>query len=122
MVPAVRRRSHRLNRCGKARKANNDEHIRHGAAGGRHSQQLQNERVAHITQELGISVGNPPCDFHMFDKLKEHLGGRQFSNDDQVQRAVLIWPQDQGAIFYRQVIERLVQSSETNVCRDWEIM
>ncbi|GBL78615.1 hypothetical protein AVEN_65202-1 [Araneus ventricosus] len=25
MVPAVRRRSHRLNRCGKARKANNGE-------------------------------------------------------------------------------------------------
>ncbi|GBO44480.1 hypothetical protein AVEN_174930-1 [Araneus ventricosus] len=26
-----------------------------------------------------------PCDCHIFNKLKEHLGGRQLSNDDQVQ-------------------------------------
>ncbi|GBM09640.1 hypothetical protein AVEN_60273-1 [Araneus ventricosus] len=65
--------------------------------------------IAHTAQDLGISVGSPPCDFHAFCKLKEHLGGRQFSSDDQVQTAVLSWLQDQGAIFYRQGIERLVQ-------------
>ncbi|GBN58670.1 hypothetical protein AVEN_32233-1 [Araneus ventricosus] len=37
--------------------------------------------VAHTAQDLGISVGSPPCDFHVFCKLKEHLGGRQFSSD-----------------------------------------
>ncbi|GBM78816.1 hypothetical protein AVEN_239068-1 [Araneus ventricosus] len=65
--------------------------------------------VAHNEQDLGISVGSPPRDFHVFCKLKEHLGGRQFSIDDQVQTAVLSWLQQEGAIFYRQGIERLVQ-------------
>ncbi|GBM55047.1 hypothetical protein AVEN_234194-1 [Araneus ventricosus] len=46
-----------------------------------------------------------PCDFHVFGKPREHLGGRQFSNDDQVQTAVLSWLQNQGAIFCRQGIE-----------------
>ncbi|GBL98529.1 hypothetical protein AVEN_122731-1 [Araneus ventricosus] len=53
-----------------------------------------------------------PCDFHVFGKLKEYLGGRQFSNYDQVHTAVLSCLQDRGAIFYRQGIERLVQRSD----------
>ncbi|GBL87444.1 hypothetical protein AVEN_118380-1 [Araneus ventricosus] len=53
-----------------------------------------------------------PCDLHVFGKLKEHLGGGRFSNDDQVQTSALSWLQDQGAIFYRQDIERLVQCSD----------
>ncbi|KAF8767669.1 Histone-lysine N-methyltransferase SETMAR like protein [Argiope bruennichi] len=52
-----------------------------------------------------------PCDFHAFGKLKEQLGGTQFSNDDQIQTAVLSLLQDQGTIFYRQYIERLVLRS-----------
>ncbi|GBM21108.1 hypothetical protein AVEN_200788-1 [Araneus ventricosus] len=74
---------------------------------------LRNGRVsvAHTAQDLGIPVGSPPFDFHVFCKLKEHLRGRQFSSDDQVQTAVLSWLQNQGAIFYRQGIERLVQRS-----------
>ncbi|GBM00087.1 hypothetical protein AVEN_176349-1 [Araneus ventricosus] len=49
---------------------------------------LSNGRVsvAHTAQDLGISVGSRPCDFHAFCKLKEHLGGRQFSSDDQAQQ------------------------------------
>ncbi|GBL85204.1 hypothetical protein AVEN_222693-1 [Araneus ventricosus] len=88
-------------------------HIKHGGAGGRHII-LRNGRVsvAHTAQDLGISVGSSPCDFHEFCKLKEHLGGRQFSSDDQVQTAVLSWLQDQGAICYRQRIEQLVQRSD----------
>ncbi|GBN25795.1 hypothetical protein AVEN_45119-1 [Araneus ventricosus] len=75
---------------------------------------LSNGRVSvsHTAQDLGISVGSPPCDFHVFCKLQEHSGGRQFSSDDQVQTAVLSWLQDKGAIFYRQGIERLVQRSD----------
>ncbi|GBN83880.1 hypothetical protein AVEN_69379-1 [Araneus ventricosus] len=47
-MPAVRRRSHRLNLCGKARKANNGEHV-HGAAGGRHySRQSQSEHCTGV--------------------------------------------------------------------------
>ncbi|GBM32174.1 hypothetical protein AVEN_136724-1 [Araneus ventricosus] len=44
---------------------------------------LNNGRVsvAHTAQNVGISVGSTPCDIHVFCKLKEHLGGRQFSSD-----------------------------------------
>ncbi|GBM06289.1 hypothetical protein AVEN_208975-1 [Araneus ventricosus] len=44
---------------------------------------LSNGRVsvAHSAQDLGISVGNPPFDIHVFCKFKEHLGGRQFSSN-----------------------------------------
>ncbi|GBN32476.1 hypothetical protein AVEN_22403-1 [Araneus ventricosus] len=75
---------------------------------------LSNGRVsiAHTAHDLVISVGSLPCDFHVDCKLKEHLGGRQFSSDDQVQTAVLSWLQGQGAIFNRQGIERLVQHSD----------
>ena len=78
-------------------KTSNSEHTRHGAASGRHySQQFQSERSTH----------------YIFGKLKEHLGGRQYSNNDQVQAAVLSCLQDQGAIFYRQGIERMVELSD----------
>ena len=53
-----------------------------------------------------------PFYFHMFGNLKENLGGRKFSNDDQVQTAVLSWLQDQGPILYRQGIQRLGERSE----------
>ncbi|GBO44719.1 hypothetical protein AVEN_114113-1, partial [Araneus ventricosus] len=53
-----------------------------------------------------------PCDCHVFGKLKEHFGGRQFSNYDQIETSVLSWLQDQGAIFCRQGIVRLVERSE----------
>ncbi|GBL87405.1 hypothetical protein AVEN_118349-1 [Araneus ventricosus] len=74
---------------------------------------LSNGRVsiAHTAQDLGISVDSPPCDFRVFCKLKEHLGGRQFSSDDQVQTTILSWLEIQEVIFYRQGIERLVQRS-----------
>ncbi|GBO36760.1 hypothetical protein AVEN_104908-1 [Araneus ventricosus] len=65
-----------------------------------------------VWQQLPYSPDLSPCDFHVFGKIKEHLGGRQLSNDDQVQTAVLSYLQDQGAIFYRQGIERIVQRSD----------
>ncbi|GBN98397.1 hypothetical protein AVEN_267047-1 [Araneus ventricosus] len=68
--------------------------------------------VAYTAQDLEISVGSPSCDFQVFCKFKEHLSGRKFSSDDQVQTTVLSWLYDQRAIFYRQGIERLVQHSD----------
>ncbi|GBM51153.1 hypothetical protein AVEN_2503-1 [Araneus ventricosus] len=63
-----------------------------------------------------------PCDFPVFDKLKENLGGRQFSNHDQVNSAFLSWLQEHGGIFYRQGIKRLVQRSMSaatgRLCRE----
>ena len=58
-----------------------------------HSQQLQSERSTH----------------RVFEKLKEHLSRRQFSNNDQLQTAVLSWLQDQKGIFYHQDNEWLVE-------------
>ncbi|GBM68421.1 hypothetical protein AVEN_216886-1 [Araneus ventricosus] len=110
MVPAVRRRSHRLNRCGKARKANNGEQAHQTWCS--EWKTLFSAKAELESHTLHISVGSPPSDFRVFCKLKEHLDGRQFSSDDQVQAAVLSWLQDQGAIFYRQGIERLVQRSD----------
>ena len=51
----------------------------------------------------------------------KHLRERQFSNNDQIQTDVLSWLLNQGAIFYRQNIEKFVERSE-NACSDWEIM
>ncbi|GBN14070.1 hypothetical protein AVEN_71826-1 [Araneus ventricosus] len=75
---------------------------------------LRNGRVsvAHTAQDLGISIGSPHCNFQMFCKVKEHLGRRLFSSDDHVQTAFLRWLKDQGTIFYRQGIERVVQRSD----------
>lgn len=55
------------------------------------------------------TVSTSDTDFHVFGKLKQHLSGREFPNDGQAQIAVLSWFQVQRAIFYRQVIKRLVQ-------------
>ncbi|GBM67941.1 hypothetical protein AVEN_185360-1 [Araneus ventricosus] len=30
-------------------------------------------------------------DFHLFGPLKQHLGGKQFADDDDVQHEVLLW-------------------------------
>ncbi|GBO37149.1 hypothetical protein AVEN_26591-1 [Araneus ventricosus] len=47
-----------------------------------------------VLQHPPCSSDLDPCNFHVFGKLKEHLGGRQFSNYDQVETAVLSWLQD----------------------------
>ncbi|GBM09091.1 hypothetical protein AVEN_5280-1 [Araneus ventricosus] len=88
MVPAVRRWSHRTDaeRQGKPTTVSTSDMVlrvediipSNGRVSG-----------AHTAQDLRISVGSLPCDFHVFCKLKEHLRGRQFSSDDQVQTAVL---------------------------------
>ena len=79
-MPTVWRWLDNLNRYGKSRKATYSEHTRHGAESKRHhSKQLQGERNTHC----------------VFGKLKEHLGGNQFSNDDQVETSVLRCLRDQ---------------------------
>ena len=50
-------------------------------------------------------------------KVHERAFGGQFWNDGQVQTAVLSWFRDQGVIFNRQDIERLVESSKK--CFQW---
>ena len=84
---SVWRWSNKLNGCRKERKGNNSKH-------------------APYSPDLA------PCNFHVFGKNKEHLAGRQFSNDGQIQTAIRIWLWDKAAMFYSQGIERLVERSE----------
>lgn len=44
-----------------------------------------------------------------FRQSQKTFGWRQFSNDNQIQTAVLCWFQHKEAVFYRQGLERLVQ-------------
>ena len=52
-----------------------------------------------------------PCDYHIFGKPIDHMGGKRFSNDEEVKTAVLKWHHGQEADFYRHGIERLVKCS-----------
>lgn len=65
------------------------------------SQQFE-DSLATSTMHFRSGTLRIPC----VGKSKEHLGGRQFSND-RVRTAALRWLQNQGAYFYRQSIEHI---------------
>ncbi|KAG8283040.1 hypothetical protein J6590_023570 [Homalodisca vitripennis] len=48
-----------------------------------------------------------PSDYHSFPKLKEHLGGKRFSTDDEVKEEVTRILKGLMAEFYNMVIEKL---------------
>ena len=93
----------RLNQCGKRRKDDNSEHPPY-------------------------SPDLAPSNFQVFlnstKEHKEHLCGRHFCNNGQVQTVVLCWFRDKAAIFYRQFIECLVECSDKmsattgRICRE----
>ena len=97
MMPDVWRWLHKLNQCGKRRKASNSEHTL--------------DMVHWVENIIHSNCKVRECTHCVFGKLKEHLDGRQFSNNNQIQTAVLRWLWEQGAIFYCQGIERLVEYS-----------
>jgi len=49
-----------------------------------------------------------PSDFHLFGPLKNALGGRRFSCDDDVKAAVHQWLRTQPKIFFADGIKKLV--------------
>ncbi|GBM56338.1 hypothetical protein AVEN_60319-1 [Araneus ventricosus] len=49
-----------------------------------------------------------PSDFHLFRKLKHHLGGNHYKDDEDVKTAVTSWLSDQAASFYEEGIQNLV--------------
>ena len=77
-----------------------------------------------LTQDLLISFGwdivtHPPyssdlepSDYHLFNKLKEFLGGRRFSNDEEVQDAVEKWLR----VVERKVHDEGIQKKKTYFC------
>jgi hypothetical protein len=38
--------------------------------------------------------------FHLFLRLKKHLAGKKFDDDDEVQEEIMTWFQGQAADFY----------------------
>ena len=48
-----------------------------------------------------------PCDYHLFPKLKEHLAGRRFSDNDEVKVAVQRFLIDMAVSWYDMGIQKL---------------
>jgi histone-lysine N-methyltransferase SETMAR len=48
-----------------------------------------------------------PCDYHLFPKLKEHLAGRRFRDDDEVKVAVQRFLNDMAASWYDMGIQKM---------------
>ena len=49
-----------------------------------------------------------PSDYHLFSKLKEFLGGKQFAGDDELKDAVNRWLNELAAEEYDEGILKLV--------------
>ena len=49
-----------------------------------------------------------PSDFYLFSKMKEHLAGKRFTDDEDLRRAVMDWLNSQVAIWYEEGISKLV--------------
>jgi len=49
-----------------------------------------------------------PGDFHLFLRLKKHLAGKKFDDDDEVQEEVMAWFKGLAADFYDSGIQKLV--------------
>jgi histone-lysine N-methyltransferase SETMAR len=51
-----------------------------------------------------------PSDCHLFGKLKEHIAGEMFDEDDEAKDEALTWLNEQAAEFYDSGIKKLVSS------------
>ena len=49
-----------------------------------------------------------PSDFYLFLKMKEHLAGKRFTDDEDLQHAVVDWLNSQAAVWYEEGINKLV--------------
>ena len=49
-----------------------------------------------------------PSDFYLFPKMKEHLAGKRFTDDEDLQHAVVDWLNSQAAVWYEEGINKLV--------------
>ncbi|GBO46688.1 hypothetical protein AVEN_43120-1 [Araneus ventricosus] len=69
-------------------------------------------RKDYVTLSLSRQEWNPdlaPSDFHRFGPLKQHIGGKHFADDDDVQHEVLLWMRQQPKEFYAAGIGALIQ-------------
>ena len=49
-----------------------------------------------------------PSDFYLFLKKKEHLAGKRFTDDEDLQHAVVDWLNIQAALWYEEGISKVV--------------
>jgi len=45
-----------------------------------------------------------PSDFYLFSKMKDNLAGKRFTDDEDLQHAVMDWLNSQVAIWYKEGI------------------
>jgi histone-lysine N-methyltransferase SETMAR len=50
-----------------------------------------------------------PSDFHLFGQLKNHLGGRRFADDEEVETEVRKWLKQQSKDFYAAGFDALIK-------------
>ena len=62
-----------------------------------------------------VTFDHPPyslhlasSDFYLFLKMKEHLAGKRFTDDEDLQHAVVDWLNSQAAVWYEEGISKLV--------------
>ena len=55
-----------------------------------------------------VAVYGNVMNFHLFLHLKEHLAGKKFDDDDEVQEEVMTWFKGQAADFYDSGMQKLV--------------
>ena len=48
-----------------------------------------------------------PSDFYLFLKMEEHLAGKRFTDDEDLQHAVVDWLNSQAAVWYEEGISKL---------------
>jgi hypothetical protein len=48
-----------------------------------------------------------PSDYHLFGSLKEHLGGKRFEDEDEINSTVIEWIDFQPTDFFRRGIHAL---------------
>jgi len=69
-----------------------------------HSAAVTQEKLAQmywtVLEHPPYSPDLSPCDYHMFEPLKEALGGQHFDDDEQVENFVCKWLQTRPPSFY----------------------
>ena len=75
----------------------------------------KDERPAEIHKQTVAVCGNV-MNFHLFLRLKKHLAGKKFNDDDEVQEEVMTSFKKQTADFYDSGIQKLVP--RLNTCLD----
>ena len=73
-----------------------------------HTANLERDNLQRFGWEHLNIFRTAPCDFHIFDDLKEDIRGHRFHSDEEVQWWVRLWIHQRASSFYDTGIDRLV--------------